>query len=63
MDSSPGATAAQAQLVGVSEGLVQGPQLWWASDDASDMQVRQYPQAREAASTPCRGLLRPDPWR
>lgn len=63
MDSSPGATTVQAQLVGVSEGLVQGPRLWWASDGVADVQVRQYPQAREAESTPCRGLLRPDPWR
>ena len=63
MDASPDAAAVQAQLVSVSEGLVQGPRLWWASNDVSETLVRQYPQAREAESTPCRGLLRPDPWR
>jgi hypothetical protein len=63
MDSSPDAAAVQAQLVSVSEGLVQGPQLWWASNDSADAQVKRYPQAREAESAASPGLLRPDPWR
>jgi hypothetical protein len=63
MDSFPDAATVQAQLVSVSEGLVQGPQLWWASSDSADTQVKRYPQAREAESAACPGLLRPDPWR
>ena len=63
MDSSPDSAVVQAQLVSVSEGLVQGPQLWWTIDDGADAHARQYPQVREAESAPCPGLLRPDPWR
>lgn len=63
MESSPDAAAVQAQIVSVSEGLVQGPQSWWANGDVAEIEARQYPQVREARCAPCRGLLRPDPWR
>ena len=63
MESSPDAAVVQAQTVSVSEGLVQGPQSWWASGDVAEIEARQYPQVREAQSAPCRGLVRPDPWR
>jgi hypothetical protein len=61
MDSFPGSAAPKPQ--NAPAGLIQGPQLWWASTPAIDEEAVLNPQVREAESAARPGLLRPDPWR